>query len=115
MPLKTLWLNGAKVTDISALTGSSVISLTLHRTAVSDLSPLAGTRLQRLHIGETNVTDLAPLKDLPLTRLVFSPIKIKIGLEYIRSKATLKEVGTSFETLMPAEEFWSVYDEVTKR
>jgi Leucine-rich repeat (LRR) protein len=98
-----------------ALAGSSLISLTLHNTAVSDLTPLASTKLERLHIGETEVTDLTPIKDLPLTRLVFSPLKIKIGLEYMRTKLTLKEIGSSFETLMPPQNFWAVYDEVTKK
>lgn len=111
MPLQMLWLTGAPVEDLSPLAGSPLVSLTLHRTAVADLSPLANTRLQRLHIGETAATDLTPLQGLPLTRLVFDPDRIELGIDAIRTLPTLRELGTKFEgdtsDLAPPAVFWS--------
>ena len=111
MPLVFLWLNQTPVSNITALSNCpNLMSLTLHRTRVSDLNPLSGTGLKRLHIGETPVTDLTPLRGLDLTRLVFTPANIRKGLEVARNLASLQEVGTTFENLMPPGVFWHLYD-----
>jgi hypothetical protein len=105
-----LWLTDSPVKDISPLSRSPLVSLTLHRTPVTDLSPLANTQLQRLHIGETAVTDLSPLAGLPLTRLVFDPDKITKGIDVIKAMPTMQQIGTKFEDgandLQPGPAFW---------
>ena len=56
--------------------------------------------------------DLTPLLDVPLTRLIFTPSKIKKGIPEVREKmTTLREVGVEFETKMNPFEFWRLYDE----
>jgi hypothetical protein len=112
LPLEMLWLNETGVEDIEPLAGCPLMSLTLHKTPVRDISPLAecGT-LRRLHIGETEVTDLTAITGLPLTRLIFTPSKIAIGLRKVREMKTITEIGATFETRMPPEIFWSLYDE----
>jgi hypothetical protein len=108
--LQMLWLTGTKVKSIEALKScGSLISLTLKRTLVEDLSPLIGLRLERLHIAETGVHDLRMITSLPLTRLVFTPDQIKLGIEEVKLMP-LKEVGTKFDDegkdLTSAENFW---------
>jgi internalin A len=111
-PIKMLWLNGTPVEDISSLDKCPLVSLTLEGTPVSDLRPLAKmSSLKRLHIGGTKVKDLSPLKGLPLTRLIFSPKNITVGLETIRKMKTLTEIGTTLETRMPPKQFWQLYDQ----
>jgi Leucine-rich repeat (LRR) protein len=86
-------------------------SLTLEGTKVADLRPLSRmTSLKRLHIGNTPVSDLSPLKTLKLERLIFTPRNIRKGLDVVRNMKTLMEVGTTLETRMPPEQFWSRYD-----
>ncbi len=113
-PIKMLWLTGCPVQDISPLRRVPLVSLTLQDTRVSDLSPLKGHSLQRLHIGGTEVTDLTPLESLRLTRLIFTPGKIKTGLDAVRKMTTLQELGTRFEDgaddKMPPATFWELYD-----
>lgn len=107
-----LWLNETPVADISSLADSPLMSLTLEGTSVSDLRPLSGvSSLRRLHIGRTKVRDLTPLKRLQLTRLVFSPKNIRVGLETVRNMKTLTEVGTTLDSRMPPQQFWKLYDQ----
>jgi Leucine-rich repeat (LRR) protein len=111
MPLVFLWLNETPVSDISPLAGCHrLMSLTLHRTEVSDLGPLSDLGLKRLHIAETPVTDLTPLKGLALDRLIFTPSRIRKGLEIVREMQSLQELGTTFENRMPPDVFWHLYD-----
>lgn len=111
MPLKTLWLTETEVSDLSPLGGLWLESLDLHGTPVTDLSVLRGMgSLKRLDIAESNVTDLTPLAGLRLERLIFTPERIENGMEVIRSMPTLQAIGTSFETVKPAAEFWREYD-----
>ena len=114
--LKTLWLTGCPVSDIGPLGKvPSLESLTVARTKVSDLSPLKGhPSLQRLHIAESAVTDLSPLQWLQLTRLIFTPGRIKTGLEFARQMRTINEIDVEFprgraRPLSPPE-FWRRYD-----
>ena len=115
--LKMLWLNDTPVSDISPLAELPLVSVTLAGTKVSDLSPLEKTGLQRLHIARSDVTDLSPLKWMNLTRLVFTPQRIKTGMEYARQMGSITEIGTSFgeeegrkDTMMPPRVFWRMYD-----
>ena len=114
-PLRMLWLNETPVESIAALRGAPLVSLTLHKTRVRDLSPLEGSRIQRLHVGETPVDDLSPLAKLNLTRLIFTPAKIKSGIEGIRAMASLRELDIVFDDPnqrkpMPPEVFWRRFD-----
>jgi hypothetical protein len=113
-PIKMLWLTGCPVADISPLRRVPLVSLTLQDTRVTDLSPLEGHPLQRLHIGGTEVTDLTPLGSLQLTRLIFTPGKIKTGLDVVRKMTSLQELGTRFDDSaddkMPPATFWELYD-----
>ncbi|HPM80414.1 MAG TPA: hypothetical protein PLF81_06920 [Candidatus Anammoximicrobium sp.] len=113
-PISMLWLTGCPVADISPLRRVPLVSLTLQDTRVSDLSPLEGHPLQRLHIGGAEVTDLTPIGSLQLTRLIFTPGKIKTGLDAVRKMASLQELGTRFDDAaddkMPPAAFWELYD-----
>jgi internalin A len=111
MPLKSLWLNGTRVKDLSPLRGCPLVSVTLEGTPVTDLSPLAGGRLERLHIGQSAVTDLTPIKGLPLTRLIFTPGRIKQGMEVARNMQSIREIGTTLDGRMPPEKFWPLCDQ----
>ncbi len=111
-PVQMLWLNGAPVSDITPLAGCPIMSLTLEGTNVSDLRPLSKmTSLRRLHIAGTPVSDLTPLKGLKLTRFIFSPGSIKVGLNIARDMKSLTEVGTTLEDKMPPKAFWKLYDQ----
>jgi hypothetical protein len=115
--LKMLWLNDTPVRDISPLATVPMVSLTLAGTEVSDLSPLKGhPTLERLHIARTPVTDLSVLRWLNLNRLIFTPGRIKTGMEYARNMRTLREIGTAFgepeygDDRMPPDAFWERFD-----
>lgn len=117
-PLETLWLNETPVKDLFPLRHVPLVSLTIAGTPVEDLSPLKGMPLRRLHIARSQVTDLTPLRWLRLERLVFTPSRIKTGLDIVRNMPTLREIGTAFgesdwgieDRLMPPDEFWALYD-----
>ena len=112
--LRQLWLSESPVSDISGLAGLPLISLTLHKTLVEDVLFVRSLPvLQRLHIGETLVDDLTPLAGLNLTRLVFTPSRIKRGMNVVRSLYGLREIGTVFDDtgrdLTSPEAFWAKY------
>jgi Leucine-rich repeat (LRR) protein len=110
--LEYLWLNHTQVSDISSLSKCPLISLTIEGTQVDDLNPLADMKsLVRLHIGDTPVVDLTPLEGLALTRLIFSPGKIKAGIEIVRGMNSIVELGTTFENRRPPQTFWKLYEE----
>jgi hypothetical protein len=109
-PLKMLWLNNTEVSDIAPLADSPLISLTLEGTKVSDISPLAKhPTLQRLHISNTPVKDLTPIRDINLRRLIFLPENITNGIDIVRTKTSLREIGTTFDNRCSPEEFWKNY------
>lgn len=111
MPLQYLWLNETPVSDISSLSDCPLISITLHQTQVEDLNPLSSmTTLQRLHIGETPVDDLWPINGLKLRRLIFTPGRIKNGVEIVKEMQSLSEIGTTFENRMSPQIFWKLYE-----
>ena len=68
---------------------------------------LAHLRIDR----EKQRTDLTPLRNVPLQRLIFRPGRITKGIDFIREMGTLREIGPSFETLMPPEQFWQRFDQ----
>jgi hypothetical protein len=112
--LRQLWLSESPVADLSPLAGLPLESLTVHRTLVNDLSFVRKLPvIQRLHIGETLIDDLTPLEGLRLTRLVFTPSRIKRGIEVARRLSNLREIGVAFDDqrqeLMPPGQFWAQY------
>ena len=112
--LRQLWLTESPVSDLSHLEGLPLVSLTAHRTLVEDLSFVRKLPvIQRLHIGETLITDLTPLRGLNLTRLVFTPERIKSGIEVVQNLSNLQEIGTKFDDqgrdLMPPDAFWAKF------
>lgn len=111
MPMTGLWLNDTDVEDITILGTLPLESVTLRGTRVQDLTPFANaSRLQRIHIAETRVEDLTPLADLKLTRLLFTPSRIKKGLDLVRLMPSLKEMGDSFDSRMHPVQFWEKYE-----
>ncbi len=109
-PIQMLWLTDCPVKDISPLRKSPLVSLTLENTKVDDISPLADHPIQRLHIGGAEVTDLTPVGRMRLTRLIFTPSKIKKGIDVVRPMP-IGELGTNFDSRMPPTAFWEMYDE----
>jgi Leucine-rich repeat (LRR) protein len=116
--LQSVWLNNTPVKDCAPLASNPVVSVTLADTKVSDISPFKGhPTLQRLHIAGSEVTDLAPLQWMDgLTRLIFTPGRIKTGLPQARKMRSIRQIGTSFgrpgepEEMYPPEVFWAMYD-----
>jgi hypothetical protein len=66
--------------------------------------------MQRLHIAGTEVTDLTPVGTMQLTRLIFTPGKIKQGIDMVRTMDSLQELGTTFDNRMPPQTFWELFD-----
>jgi hypothetical protein len=110
-PLQMLWLTDCPVADLSPLRRLPLVSLTVENTKVADISPLAGHPMQRLHIGRTEVTDLTPVGRMQLQRLIFTPSRIKQGMDVVRNLPTLRELGTTFDRRMAPPVFWQLYDE----
>ena len=67
-------------------------------------------QILRLNMTGSEVTDLTPLKGMPLQRLIFTPSKITKGIEVIRDSPTLQGIGTDFDNVKAAAEFWQEYD-----
>ena len=111
MKVNTLWLVKTQVKDLSPLNGVSLVSLDLEDTSVSDLSQIANMRtLRRLNIAGSQIEDLRPLASIPLERLLFTPSRIKQGLDIVRRIPSLQQLGTSFATSKPAARFWAELD-----
>ncbi len=70
MPVKSLILDGAKVSNLQPLEGAPLRVLDLNNVStITDLSPLRGMKLTDLNLHETKVTDLSPLQGMPLEHL----------------------------------------------
>lgn len=110
LPLRTLWIPKTEITDISPLKGMLLESLDIQDTKVSDITPLRGMQILRLNLAGSAVSDLTPLKGMPLQRLIFTPTNITKGIEVIRESPSLQGIGTSFEDVKAAAEFWKDYD-----
>jgi len=110
-PLNTLWIPGTQVVDLTPLAALKLESLDVQDTPVNDALVLSGMdSLKRLNIAGSQITDLTPLKGLRLQRLVFTPERIRTGMEIVRNMASLTELGTSFETRMGPADFWKRLD-----
>jgi Leucine-rich repeat (LRR) protein len=113
-PLNTLWIPGTQVSDLSPLAALSLESLDIQDTPVKDALVFRGMdSLRRLNIADSAITDLSPLDGLQLQRLVFTPERIRNGLDIVRGMSSLTELGTSFETRMPPADFWKRVDSGT--
>jgi hypothetical protein len=132
MPLKTLWIQGCLVEDLSPLQGMPLESLSSRGNPARDISPLKGLPLKDLQLpnGVTDlsaivgapldtfvfdcpgVTDLGPLKGMPLRRLCFRAKHIRTGWEVIRQMPTLKLIDHEAEagSGQTAAEFWKRFD-----
>jgi len=75
--LRSLYLNGNPVRDISPLRALPLTALRISRTQVADLSPLANSSLRELNLSHTPVTDLSALSGLPLEVLDISGTTVR--------------------------------------
>lgn len=113
-PLNTLWIPGTQVVDLTPLAALKLESLDVQDTPVKDALVLSGMdSLKRLNIAGSQITDLTPLEGLRLQRLVFTPERIRTGMDIVRNMASLNELGTSFETRMGPADFWKRLDDGT--
>lgn len=114
LPLNTIWLRDVPVKDFSPLEGLFLESIDAQGTSFgdADLARLKGMPLKRLNIAGTKVTDLTPLKSLQLTRLIFTPNRIRQGLDVVRSLSTLTELDVEFDDKKPLQPaaFWKKFD-----
>jgi len=59
------------------------------------------------------IEDLTPLAGVNLTRLVFTPSRIKRGMNVVRNLYGLREIGTMFDQtsrdLTSPETFWAKF------
>ncbi len=57
------------------------------------------------------MSDLTPLQGLMLEEIRLTPRKITArGLDVLRQMKTLKTIGTDWNYVWPAAEFWARYD-----
>jgi len=138
MKLTFLHCGGTKVSDLSPLNGMPLFHLNCSHTKVSDASLaniedckdltelfLAGTQvtdaglahlkhhknLKRLDLQGTKVADLSPLLDMPLEEIRLTPKNItNQGLDILRNMKSLKTIGTDWNQVWPAAEFWARYE-----
>ncbi len=138
MKLTFLHCGGTKVSDLSPLNGMPLTLLNCAHTKVSDASLanikdcndltelfLAGTpvsdaglahlknlkNLKRLELEGTKVAGLFPLKDMLLEEIRLTPKNITAqGLEILRNMKSLKAIGTDWNRVWPAAEFWARHE-----
>jgi len=109
MKLKSLWLAGSKVTDLTPLKGMPLEELGINfygdlyfpSCNVSDLSPLRGMKLKKLRLEKTKVTSIAALEGMPLEELLLtdSPISDLTPLRNIKTLKILSISGTKVTSL----------------
>jgi len=102
--LKSLWFDGAPVSDLKPLAGLSLVSIICMNSLVSDLSPLKGMPLDELLCIGSKVTDLSPIKDIHLLSLSCN-FKLERDSELVRSIGSLKFINGK-----PATEFWKEFE-----
>ncbi|MFI5459556.1 MAG: hypothetical protein ACHRXM_29375 [Isosphaerales bacterium] len=138
MKLTFLNCGNTKVSDLSPLNGMPLTLLNCAHTKVSDASLadikdckdltqlfLAGTQvsdaglahlkhrkdLKRLGLQGTKVAGLSSLKDMPLEEIRLTPKNItRQGLNVLRNMRSLKSIGTDWNQVWPAAEFWARYE-----
>lgn len=110
MQLTSFIFDNCQVSDLSPLSEMPLKVLMCHVTQVADLSPLKEMPLEELACDRTLVTDLSPLAGMKLKKLSFTPNSELKGVEGIRQMDSLTEIGTSYDKLLPRDEFWRRYD-----
>lgn len=112
MPLERLHIPGTKVCDLRPLKGSALRFLYMSGTPVTDVEPLRGLPLYFINMTDSAVSDLTPLADLQLRQFLFTPRRIKKGIEAVRAMPTLRIIGVGFSrgTMWSPSEFWAKYD-----
>ncbi|HVK12844.1 MAG TPA: formylglycine-generating enzyme family protein, partial [Gemmataceae bacterium] len=98
--LRSLSLHYSSVEDLSPLRGMPLVALNVHRTKVKDLSPLRGMKLETFLYMETEIQDISVLRDMPLR---------DVGCDYLprRDEAVLKAIPTLVTINgKPVAEFW---------
>lgn len=108
LPIHHLKINGTRVKDLSPLAYNVMYSLQAADTPITSIAPLRNMPLSMLNILHTRVRDLTPLETTPLQEIRFSPGRITKGIDVLRSKASIQQIGE--EELMSPEEFWKAYD-----
>ena len=136
LPLRDLRLNGTQVSDLEPLSAMRLDRLEIEATKVTDLRPLEGKDIRRLSLARTRVTDLSPIQGLPLEQLFLDgcdaltdlgpltnlhklrtltiPAQTK-DIEFLRHLPNLREVGHSWELLLPPAEFARLHEERSTR
>ncbi len=138
MKLTFLHCGGTKVTDLSPLSGMPLIHLNCSDTKMGDpnlaqvkgckdltVLILSGTQvsdsglvhvknfkhLKYLNLVGTEVSNLLPLKDMSLEEIRLTPKNITAGgLEILRKMKSLKTIGTNWNQVWPAAEFWARHE-----
>jgi Leucine-rich repeat (LRR) protein len=117
MPLTTLNCADTKVTDATLAQIKNCKDLNLlilSNTPVSDvgLAHVKGHKnLRRLLLVRTKVADLSPLTDMSLEEIRLTPNNLTTqGLETLRNMKSLKTIGTDWNRVWPAAEFWARYE-----
>ncbi|MDI6774450.1 MAG: hypothetical protein QME60_03510 [Verrucomicrobiota bacterium] len=83
------------LTDVSALAGLPIESLSLAKTSVSDLGALRGMRLREVDLRQTPVRDLSPLAGMPLVSLDIRGTRVE-SLDSLRGmKLRMLAIGES--------------------
>ena len=111
MPLRTLDLSNTLVTDLSVLAGMPLHEILLNGLTIKSLVPLRGLPLRRLDLrgaqGDLDIAKLAVCRDLEAIALS----KYAAHTEALRGLPKLARLSLEGyqETLIPAEEFWAVF------
>ncbi|TWT52038.1 Internalin-A precursor [Thalassoglobus neptunius] len=93
-PLKVLWLNGCPVEDLSILTGKQLDELNLCDTPIEDLKTVQSMRLGTLWMRNTNVKDLTGISDHGLVSLDVEGSSVN-NLNALSGMNTLKRLNIS--------------------
>jgi Leucine-rich repeat (LRR) protein len=115
-PLTHFNCAGTKVNDVSLahFKGCKELNLfVLADTPVSDagLTHLKDHKnLKTLYLQGTKVANLSPLENMPLEEIRVTPKNItKKGLDVLRKMKSLRNIGTGWNQVWPAAEFWARY------
>ena len=110
MPLQELFLWHTPVADITAVKGMPLRFFSITNAKVVDLTPIAGMSLETLSIDGTKIADLTPLKGMSLRHLALTPKNITKGMAIARGMKSLETIGITWDSRMPAADFWRRYD-----
>ncbi len=88
---------------------SGLCTIQLASNTASNLSALKGAPIKSLSLAGTTVDDLSPLEGLPLQSLTMPEQRVTKGIEVIRNMPSLKQING-----LPSPRFWIAYDSVTQ-